>query len=190
MIYVVQLLALGLGAVIGSQLPDIDQWLWFLAGSHRSILTHSALIPWGLYSLAQGRMPWWHWFGGGLAAALAAHFARDMFPAGWYGFALISVPFVGRLSGTLSLLWLLFTVVACWYLALLLIRQRSEVLMLWVAALIGFGTDYSRNGGENLMPMLALAAGYVVAICLPNPVVNGRVLFHRWYDNLMRSLGR
>ncbi|NTW03149.1 MAG: hypothetical protein HGA19_18030 [Oscillochloris sp.] len=188
--YLAQLVALGIGAIIGSQLPDIDQWLWFLAGQHRSILTHSPLIPWGVYSLAQGRMPWWYWFGAGLAAAFAAHLARDLFPISWYGFATISIPLYGRLDGTLSLLWLLGSVIGCWYLALLLIRQRSEIVMLWVAALLAFGLDYTRNRGATLMPLIALVACYVVAICIPNPVVNGRLLLLRWYATAMKTIGR
>jgi hypothetical protein len=183
-----QIAALAFGAIIGSQLPDIDLWLFFLQGQHRSILTHSPLIPLGVYYSAQGRMPWWHWFGAGLAAALAAHFARDMFPSMWVGFALISVPLLGRLNGTLSLLFLLASVIACWYLAVLLIRQRRDLSYLAVASLLSFGLDFARSGGAVLMPLLVLAACYLAAICVPNPVIDGRLTVQRWYEAAARRL--
>lgn len=118
--------ALLIGAVIGSQLPDTDQWLFFLIGQHRSILTHSPFIPLALYVIAQRREEWYRLFGAGVAIAFAAHFVSDLFPARWYGFATISIPFVGRLNGPLSALWIAFSAVACGYLAILLVQQRRH----------------------------------------------------------------
>ena len=186
------LVALLIGAVIGSQLPDIDQWLFFLVGQHRSILTHSPLIPLALYFAAQGRHPWWHWFGAGLSVAFAAHFASDLFPQLWLGFALISVPIFGRLSAALSLLWLMGTIVTCWYLALLLIRERRFVFATVLAACLAFGLGLARGRWPMpvFQPALVLAAGFCVAACLPNPVVNGAKLARRWWDAAERAMRR
>lgn len=117
------------GAVIGSYLPDTDQWLFFLVGQHRSILTHSPLIPLALYVVAQRRGELARWFSAGVAAAFATHFVSDLFPAGWYGFATISIPLLGRLNGTLSAVWIACSAIACGYLAILPIQQWKIVRM-------------------------------------------------------------
>lgn len=181
--FLVQLAALVFGAVIGSQLPDIDLWLFFLANQHRSILTHSPLIPVGLYYAAQGRRSWWHWGGAGLAAAFAAHFASDLFPANWYGFATISIPFLGRLDGTLSLLWMMFSIVGCWYVALLLIKEPHFVVLVVLAAALSFAIGLARGRWPLpvFQPAVALVVGFCVAACLPNPVVDGATTARRWY---------
>jgi len=186
------LVALLAGTVIGSQLPDIDQLLFFLKGQHRSILTHSALIPLALYFAAQGRRPWWHWGGAGLAAAFAAHFARDLFPSMWVGFAEITVPLFGRLGGTLSVLWLLGSVIACWYLALLLIGDRRLVFAVVLAGGLAFALDLARSRWPTpvFMPAIALATCFWVAACLPNSVIDGRSVTRRWWTTAARAFQR
>lgn len=180
---ILSLVALLIGAVIGSQLPDIDQWLFFLVGQHRSILTHSPLIPFLLYRAAQGRPTWWSWGGAGLAAAFAAHFASDLFPASWYGFAAITVPFIGRLGGTLSMLWLLGSVIACWYLAVRLIEDRRLLVAVVLAGALAFalGLARSRWPVPVFLPALVLASGFCAAICLPNPVIDGATIVRSWW---------
>jgi hypothetical protein len=179
--YIVQIVALLFAAVIGSQLPDIDQWLFFLRNQHRSIITHSPLIPGALFWAAQGRGPVWKWAGAGLAAAVAAALARDLFPRGWSGYALISVPFFGRLDGTLSMIWLTLSIVACWYLALLLIENRRDVLFVLVAGGLAFVLDVNRDRGAVVLPFIALVVLFVVASFLPNPALNGRNLTRDTY---------
>lgn len=184
------LVALLAGAVVGSQLPDIDQWLFFLVGQHRSALTHSPLIPFGLYLAARDRSPAWAWFGAGLSAAFAAHFARDLFPSRWYGFAEITVPFVGRIGGTLSVIWLLATIVACWHIALLLIGNRRLVPMIALAAGLAFAVELARGRWPMpvFLPALALAVGFCVAACIPNPVLDGGATARRWWSAAGRSI--
>lgn len=186
------LVALLIGAVIGSQLPDIDQWLFFLKGQHRSILTHSALIPLALYFAAQGRRPWWHWGGAGLAAAFAAHFARDLFPSMWVGYAEITVPLLGRLGGTLSVLWLLGSVIACWYIALRLIGERRLVFAVVLAGALAFALELARGRWPLpvFQPALVLAVGFWVAACLPNPAVDGVSATRRWWSAAARAFNR
>ena len=171
---VAQLVALALGVLIGVQLPDIDLWLYFMSGSHRSILTHSPLIPYGLYLAAQGRSSWWRWGTMGLAASFAGHLAFDVFPKAWYGAALVTVPFLGRLDPTLSLLSLMASLVGSWYLALLLVEHKRDLGLVILAGVVGFIIGGLRSGEDWFLPTFALAGGFMLATLFPNRAVNGR----------------
>jgi len=171
---VAQLAALALGVLIGVQLPDIDLWLFFLAGSHRSILTHSPLIPYALFLAARGRGPWWRWGAVGLSASFAGHLAFDVFPRAWYSGALVTVPFVGRLDPTLSLICLMASLIGSWYLALLLVEHKRDLSLVILAGVVGFIIGGMRSGEAWFLPTLALAAGLFLASLLPNPAFNGR----------------
>ena len=175
MVYFAQIAALALGVLIGSQLPDVDVWLFFLKGSHRSILTHSPLIPYGLYLAAQGRSTTWRWGALGLGAAVAGHLAFDVFPKAGWGTGLLNAPLLGRIDPTLSLLILIASVVICWYLALLLAEKRDRALVL-LAGFIGFVIEAIRTQEPWFLPLLALAAGLFLASLLPNTALNGRQL--------------
>lgn len=172
--YLAQLAALALGVLIGVQLPDIDMWLFFLVGSHRSAITHSPLIPYALYLAAQGRGLWWRWGAAGLAASVAGHLAFDVFPRSWYGAALIKAPIFGQLNPTLSLLWLGASVVGCWYLALLLAEHKRDLGILVLAGVVGFVIGGIRSHEAWFLPSIALAAGLFLASLMPNPAFNGR----------------
>jgi hypothetical protein len=176
MVYFAQLAALAFGVLLGIQLPDADLWLFFLSGQHRSILTHSPLIPYGLYLAAQGRGPWWRWGAVGLATAFAAHLAYDVFPRAWYGAALVKVPLLGQMNPTLSLLILMGGVVGCWYLALLLTANRRDLNIVLLAGFVAFVVSGVRSGESWFLPLLALAAGLFLASLLPNTAINGRRL--------------
>ncbi len=169
-----QLAALALGVLIGVQLPDIDLWLFFLVGSHRSALTHSPLIPYGLYLAAQGRSAWWRWGAVGIAVAFAAHLAYDLFPRAWYGTALIKAPIFGQLIPTLSLLWLMGSVVGCAYIALRLVEQRRDLSLVLVSGFVAFVISGLRSGEAWFLPLVALGTCLLLASLLPNPAVNGR----------------
>ena len=99
----------------GIGLPDIDQRTNLLL--HRSIITHSPLIPFillvlalrigfGLYALAMG-----------VSIGFAVHHAFDLFPKGWTGSALISIPFYGWTPGLFSWIWIALSTVICAYIA-------------------------------------------------------------------------
>lgn len=171
-----ELAALALGVLVGVQLPDIDLWLFFLAGSHRSILTHSPLIPYALFLAARGRGPWWRWGTIGLATSFAGHLAFDVFPKAWYGAALVTVPIFGRLDPTLSLLCLMASLVGSWYIALQLVQHKREMGLVVLAGVVGFIIGGMRSGEAWFLPTLALAAGLGIAALIPNPAVNGRDL--------------
>jgi hypothetical protein len=181
---VAQLVALALGVLIGVQLPDIDLWLFFLAGSHRSILTHSPLIPYALFLAAQGRGPWWRWGAVGLSASFAGHLAFDVFPKAWYGTALVTVPALGRMNPTISLLILMASVVGCWYLTLLLTEHKRDLGLVILAGVVGFIIGGMRSGEAWPLPTLALAVGLFLASLMPNPAFNGRQFAHETVETV------
>lgn len=97
--------------------PDIDLLLIRFIG-HRSILTHSALLPVsfllftyllksGVSRLAARRLLSWFCVGVG------AHLFADLFVQKWVGFALIKLPFgYGSLRG-MSLIFILINLLVC-----------------------------------------------------------------------------
>ncbi len=97
---------IGLAFVMGLVAPDIDQRFSFL--THRSIITHG---PWlallATWAASQFRhssaMPL---IACGFALGLTIHFASDLFPKQWIGYALIHVPFWRRLAPLASIVWL------------------------------------------------------------------------------------
>lgn len=184
MLFIAQLGALAIGVLIGIQLPDADLWLFFLKGQHRSILTHSPLIPYGLYLAAQGRGPAWRWGAIGLGAAVAGHLAFDVFPRAWYGAALVTVPLLGRMNPALSLLALMASVVGCWYLALRLVEHKRELNLVVLSGLVAFVISGVYNREAWILPLLALAVGLFLSSLLPNPALNGRRLARETFERL------
>ncbi len=110
--------AVGLHYGIG--MPDIDQRTNLLL--HRSIITHSPLIPLILLILASRIGLGLYSFAMGISIAFAVHHAFDLFPRGWAGAALISIPFYGWTPGLFSWIWIAFTMCACAYLAARLVQ--------------------------------------------------------------------
>lgn len=97
-----------IGAWLGILFPDIDRFR-FLRLRHRSIVTHSFLLPALLWAgSALTSTSWADWLVTGFAAGVALHLAFDLFPGKWRGFALIDVPKFGRCTRPMSTL-LLFT---------------------------------------------------------------------------------
>jgi hypothetical protein len=186
MVYLAQLAALAFGVLLGAQLPDIDRWLFFLAGQHRSILTHSPLIPYALSLAAHNRGPWWRWGALGLAASFAAHLAFDLFPRAWSGYALIKVPLFGEMPPTLSLLVILGSVVGCWYVALRLAEHPQEASVIALAGFAGLVVSGMRTGEAWGLPLLTLTIAMFLAALFPNPALDGRKLARETVEALGR----
>ncbi|WP_374448474.1 hypothetical protein [Stella sp.] len=81
----------------GIAIPDTDQWLPLLG--HRSIVTHSMLLP----AVVVLR---WAMVGGLLAGGVAIHLAADLLSRQWVGYALVKLPVAGSLGATGSQLFL------------------------------------------------------------------------------------
>jgi hypothetical protein len=176
--YLLAAVALVLGMLIGLQLPDADR-VFTLFLVHRSVLTHSFLLPLGLYLLAQGRERWLMLGSVGLSFAVAVHLAFDLFPRRWLGFAQLHAPLVGRLDTTLSVLWIAASIVVCCALGLKLIRDRRDLALSLLAMAWAFVVA-ARREMVWLMPLVCLILSFALATCLPNPVIDGQATARRW----------
>lgn len=179
----VSLLALVIGAAVGLYLPDTDRVFPFLL--HRSLLTHGVLLPLGVLWLTRSSRAEWQRFAlMGLGTALAVHLSFDLFPSLWMGYALISVPFLGQLSGTLSILWIASSIVAALYLALYLMQSKTELTIVFA---LSAGAFLLAAPGERVFwsALLMLLLGWFAASYLPNQVIHGqdvaRRLRPRWF---------
>ena len=98
---------IGFAFVLGLVAPDVDQRLPFL--THRSLLTHGpwfAMLGTWLAQKSRSRSVM-QLIVGSFAIGLAFHFAADLFPKAWIGFALVHVPVWGRLPPAASVCWLI-----------------------------------------------------------------------------------
>ena len=156
--------ALLLGLFLGEKYPDIDQKLEFL--QHRSILTHGLLAPTALYLFAaKTQSAPFRWAVIGASLGIAAHLAFDLFPRGWSGYALVSIPLYGWIPAPLSWAWIAGSSLTCSYLAAKLVHGCWEE-SLWTAAVIAAFT-YAAQGEASLWkPIAAGAAMAVIAIHL------------------------
>src|SRR5262249_19735911 len=128
------------GAAIGLRFADIDQRIPFLV--HRSILTHGVLIPLLLLYMARKqsalRDMGWRFFTIGFSLANAVHLSFDLFPNSWDKHALIHIPFFGWMPALLSIAWIALSILACLYIAYLLIRETWESLLCAATLLVVF----------------------------------------------------
>ena len=148
------------GAWIGLKFPDIDQSIDFLL--HRSIVTHGPLIPLALYLVAQNaRHLSARLFPMYVCLGFVVHMAFDLFPAGWSGYALISIPLHGWLPGWVSIVWLAGSVFSCAYLAARLARGLLQVALLAIGTA---GIFIVAAPGERAVvgPLLVVAASLAI----------------------------
>jgi len=174
------LAALVAGAAIGLSLADMDRAFFFL--THRSIVTHGLLLPLLCFYLVQGRADWFRAGAAGLCLTMAVHLSFDLFPVGWFGYAVVHVPLWGRLDNTLSILWFLASMVTCSALALRLLDSPAA-LGLALAVAGGFFLFASRGEAHFWYPLLVLLLTFGAATLLPNPLVKG----HKFARRLMRA---
>ena len=115
---------------------------------------------------ARGQDAFARYFVIGLSLAFAVHLCFDFFPRGWTGFALIHIPWYGRTTALFSQAWILLSVLACLYLAYLLVRNAIELAVGVGSLVLSFWASAVGNDGP-LLPafiLLALAAVAVVLI--------------------------
>ncbi len=154
------------GFLVGAILPDVDHLTSFL--THRSIVTHGAIIPVGLFLFAlSSSRPLLRLFLIGLCVALAIHFAFDLFPRRWVGLALIHIPSIGHVSPTWSVVWLATSMVVCLYLAFYLVQDGFEAMLTGVGLVVGFGY-LSATERVFWQALLVLAGGILLVMVLPS----------------------
>ncbi len=168
--YLIKLLFLLAGVLIGLNFADIDQQLPFLL--HRSILTHGFLAVAILYGIARSkRGSALRLFTIGVGLASAIHLAFDLFPRSWRGYALITVPGYGRTGAAFSWFWIALSVIICLYLAFTLIEDTIEIVTAVVTLFVTF--SYCATT-ENVywLALIALVIASIIALKLPpDPLV-------------------
>jgi hypothetical protein len=157
---------LPLAAYIGLKLPDIDQHVGFLL--HRSIITHGPLFPLVAFLVAQVDNPLPRRFALGTNCGLAVHFAFDLFPKAWQGYALVSVPVYGWMPPVISWVILGGTLLLSMCLAIRGTRSGIDTgtLLLVVGASFWFAV---RNENSVWLPMAVLVGSFVAAYWLIGP---------------------
>jgi hypothetical protein len=83
--------------------PDADYRIGFLV--HRSIVTHAFFLPLLVFALVGRQSRSARFFSVGFSTSIMVHLCFDLFPRSWTGFALIAIPWYGRMGGVFS--WLL-----------------------------------------------------------------------------------
>ena len=161
------------GAALGLYLPDIDHTFPFLF--HRSIITHSLLLPLLCFLAVYRAQEHWKAATAGLCLGVAVHLCFDLFPALWIGFALINAPLLGQMSGAFSLHMLVGSIVGCLYLTLRLLTTADELAVAVSVSLVCF--LIAAQSERVFWPaLLILLLTWFVATCLPNPLVQGHYL--------------
>jgi hypothetical protein len=166
MSYIIGLIFLLIGIVAGLNLPDLDSRVSFLV--HRSIVTHSFFFPILLFWIAHKKVqPTIRFLSMGFSLSIAAHLCFDLFPRAWTGFALISIPLYGRASSLFSWLWIAGSIVLCLYLALLLIKNLGDVIIVVSSIVVSFG--FCATAESVFWPALsALIGATLITLMLPS----------------------
>ncbi|MCH8310079.1 MAG: hypothetical protein IIB17_06235, partial [Chloroflexi bacterium] len=145
--YLFGFVALIAGLAFGNDFPDIDQKTDLLL--HRSIVTHGPLVPLIIFAIATGiRAIPLRWFTLGITLGIAIHLSFDLFPKGWSGFALISVPIYGWMPQWFSWTWIAGSMVACTYMAMRLVRNVFDGSVFILSLIGAFG--YISTGEDSL----------------------------------------
>ena len=152
------LVVLATAVYIGLKLPDVDQRVGFLL--HRSIVTHGPLLPLVVFVFALGDNPVQRRMGAGIGIGFAVHMAFDLFPRGWQGYALISLPVYGWTPSVFSWLWISATMLICFSLAIKLCRNAIDVVILLVATVTAFA--FVAPGEHALWRPLAVTVASVL----------------------------
>ena len=119
---------------IGLFFPDFDQMFQSLLG-HRSILTHSILLPYLLYIYLEKKEPRVKTILIGLLLGIGLHLSADLHPKSWIGFALIKLPFNISI-GELSPIWIGINAIAALYAAAYFLNLLTNRKLFWISYLV------------------------------------------------------
>jgi hypothetical protein len=173
--YLSGILLLLFGVAVGLFFPDLDQRLPFLL--HRSIITHAGL--WALVLFActhRARNPALRLLALGFSEALAIHLGFDLFPNAWSGYALISLPFVGRTSPTFSWLWLALSILLCLVVVVALVRNAGEAVLAAITLIVAFAAYALAEQVLIWWEVVALGVAITLALALRG-----------WYGHVRRG---
>ena len=123
-----------LSFLLGLAFPDVDQMFQSLLG-HRSILTHSILLPYLLYIYLEKKEPRVKTILIGLLLGIGLHLSADLHPKSWIGFALIKLPFNISIGG-LSPIWIGINAIAALYAAAYFLNLLTNRKLFWISYLV------------------------------------------------------
>lgn len=164
-----------IGVAVGVSSPDIDLAIrWPKIIEHRSIFTHSMLLPFiiSLFTVSDHTSIIRRGLLLGCLAGVTTHLAFDLnssfFGAG--NFQHIYVPWIGwSLRWVVSIPWLALNI---WYgfrLGLRAVGSRLWAALTGLAVIIVTPYVYSLTTGEALLlPAIFLVGGFVIAIIIPD----------------------
>lgn len=125
---------------IGSKFPDID--LKFKSIGHRSIITHSPLLPLILFILHETNMLWLvyakkyditRYFIIGLSLGIALHLLYDLRPKSFKGTALIKFPYMKKgLTVNQSIYFMLISVIILLLISIYQVKTIFEIIIMSV----------------------------------------------------------
>ena len=160
------LLVLAVAVYIGLEFPDVDQRIGFLL--HRSIVTHGPFLPLIAFMFALGDNPVQRRLGAGIGIGIAIHMAFDLFPRGWQGYALISLPWYGWTPSVFSWIWISATMIIGFCIAIKLCRNAFDTAIALLAVIAAFAFVAP---GENALwrPLAVTAASVFVCYLMIGP---------------------
>ena len=123
---------------LGLYWPDVDKQLMSLL-HHRSILTHSVLLP--LLMMVLLRANYSKPIAAGLSAGISIHLAASMItPMSSYSQVYLPAPLSSSIGATESLIWLGLNAIAGYFLALRLLKTHSKTIpFIYLLAAGGYG---------------------------------------------------
>lgn len=129
---------------IGFKFPDID--LKFKSIGHRSIITHSPLLPLMLFILHETNMLWLvyakkyditRYFIIGLSLGIALHLLYDLRPKSFKGTALIKFPYIKKgLTVNQSIYFMLISVIILLFISIYQVKTIFEIIIMSIIFLI------------------------------------------------------
>ena len=128
---------LSLGYFVGLFFPDTDQSFQLLLG-HRSIITHSILLPYLLYfyfNKKNNLTPLKTILIVGIYLGIGLHLSADLHPKAFRGYALIKLPFNIDIGG-LSPMWIGVNAGVAFYLASKYLNELINKKLFWISYLI------------------------------------------------------
>lgn len=162
------------GCFIGLRFPDFDQtFRWSPLLVHRSLLTHSFLLPVLLLcALGAGKKgaaiaP--RWLVMGVLLATAIHLCFDLYVRSWRGYALIHLPFYGHTTAAFSIACLVISAFVCLLLACRLLRNGSEFYIGMAGLIVCYGVSAVRQPSLSFWALVTLTILSCLAFGIARP---------------------
>lgn len=159
------------GSFIGLSFADFDnKFYWNPVLVHRSIFTHSPLLPLLLFFACRHSLSHsTRLFLIGVSLATAVHLGFDMYPQGWSGYALLNIPFFSQTSAFFSQGWLLGSLAICLILGCRLIRSMGDFTLSLFGLIVLYGISAAKEPGASFFVLMWLLPISFLAFVLSRP---------------------